>query len=114
MEAEQIARKVVEVASDKQASDIVLLDVRETCSFADYFVVCTVETQRQMSALADDIEKALNEDGVKEIHREGKIDSGWLLMDYGDVIINIFDTAERDYYKLDRLWSEAVPLVRIQ
>ncbi len=109
-----MARKAVEAASDKQAADIVLLDARKVCSFADYFVICTGETERQIRAIFDEIEHTLKKEGVLPSHHEGTADSGWLLLDYGDVIMHIFATFEREYYQLDKLWSEASLVLRIQ
>ncbi|MFC1989680.1 ribosome silencing factor [Chloroflexota bacterium] len=114
MEALVVAHKVVEAASDKQAIDVVLLDTRKVCSFADYFVICSGETQRQVKAIYDEAEHVLKKEGVLPHHREGATDSGWLLLDFGDVIVHIFAPFEREYYQLDELWSEAVPVVRIQ
>ncbi|MFA5374877.1 MAG: ribosome silencing factor [Dehalococcoidia bacterium] len=114
LNGEKVARKIVEVASDKLAEDIVLLDVRELCSFADYFVICSGESQRQTSAIADEIDKALHKKGPKLLHKEGNVESGWLLMDYGDVIVHIFGAEERKFYQLDKLWAQAVPLIRIE
>lgn len=102
------------MASDKQAEDIVLLDVRELCSFADYFVICSGASQRQTSAIAEEIDKTFHKKGPKLKHKEGDVESGWLLMDYGDVIVHIFGADERKYYKLDKLWSKAKSLVRIE
>jgi ribosome-associated protein len=104
----------VEIASDKQATNIILLDVRDICSFADYFVICTGDNQRQIRSILDDIELSLKREGVPVNHREGAVDSGWLLLDYGDVIVHIFSPEEREYYDLDGLWSQAKPVVRIQ
>ena len=104
----------MEAASDKQASDIVLLDVRNVCSFADYFVICAGETERQIRAVYDEIEHSLKKEKVLPHHHEGTIDSGWLLLDYGDVIVHIFGALEREYYQLDELWSVAKPVLRIQ
>ena len=104
----------MEVASDKQASNIVLLDARGVCSFADYFVICAGDTERQIRTIYDEIELTLKKEGVLPHHHEGTIDSGWLLLDYGDVIVHIFGTLEREYYQLDELWSSAKPVLRIQ
>lgn len=109
-----MARKAVEVASDKQARDIGLLDTRGVCSFADYFVMCSGETGRQIDAIYDEIVQSLKKEGILPHHREGTVDSGWLLLDYGDVIVHIFTPAERDYYQLDQLWNQANLVVRIQ
>jgi len=109
-----VARKAVEAASDKQASDIVLLDTQGVCSFADYFVICSGDSDRQIQAIYDEVGHVLKKEGILPHHREGTVDSGWLLLDFGDVIVHIFAPFERDYYQLDRLWSQAVLVVRIQ
>jgi len=104
----------VEAASDKQAGDVVLLDARTVCSFADYFVICSGETGRQIRAIYEEIEHALKKKGILPLHHEGTIDSGWLLLDYGNVIVHIFAALEREYYQLDKLWGEANLVLRIQ
>ena len=110
----EVAHRAVTAASDKQAIDTVLLDVREVCSFADYFVICSGETERQTKAIYEEVAQALKKAGISPLHREGRLDSGWLLLDFSDVIVHIFAPAERQYYQLDELWSEANPVVRIQ
>jgi len=109
-----VARKAVEAASDKQAGDITLLDTRTVCSFADYFVICTSESERQIRAIYQEVEHSLKKEGVLPIHHEGSVGSGWFLIDYGDVIVHIFATPEREYYQLDKLWSQANLVLRIQ
>jgi len=105
---------VVEAASEKQAIDIALLDTREVCSFADYFVICSGDTNRQMKAIDDEVEHKLKKEGILPHHHEGTVDSGWLLLDFGDVIVHIFASFEREYYQLDKLWSQASTVLRIQ
>ena len=114
LEALEVARKAVEAASDKQASDIVLLDTQRVCSFADYFVICSGESARQIKTIYDEVEHVLRKEGISPHHREGTVDSGWLLLDFGDVIVHIFAPLERGYYQLDELWGEATPVVTIQ
>ena len=109
-----MARKAVAAASDKQAMDIVLLDAREVCSFADYFVICSGDTNRQVEAIRDEVGHVLKKEGILPHHYEGTIDSGWLLLDFGDVIVHIFASFEREYYQLAELWSRASTIVRIQ
>jgi len=109
-----VARRVVEAASGKKAADIVLLDVRGVCSFADYFVICSGDSRKQIEAIHDEVRQVLKKEGVLLHHYEGSADSGWLLIDFNDVIIHIFAHQERELYQLDRLWSQAVPVVRIQ
>ncbi len=91
-----------------------MLDARKVCSFADYFVICSGESERQIKSIQEEVEQALKKQGVLPHHREGTLNSGWLLLDFGDVIVHIFAPFEREYYQLDKLWSEAIPVVRIQ
>ncbi len=114
MEAVQLARKAVEAAAEKQAADVLMLDMRKVCNFADYFVICSGESGRQLEAICEEIDKALVKEGRKLRRREGTTDSGWILMDFGDVVVHIFAAPQREYYKLEKLWSKATPLVRIQ
>ncbi|NQT30941.1 MAG: ribosome silencing factor [Deltaproteobacteria bacterium] len=109
-----MAHKAVEAATDKQAVDILLLDARKVCNFADYFVICSGESARQISAIYDEVGHRLKHEGVLPHHYEGTVDSGWLLLDYGDAIIHIFAPSEREFYQLDELWSEATLVLRIQ
>jgi ribosome-associated protein len=102
LEGLELARKAVDAASEKLATNIVLLDVREKCSFADYFVICS------------DIEKSLKDEGENAHHQEGSLESGWYLLDYSDVIVHVFGVKEREYYALEELWSAAKVLLRIQ
>lgn len=114
LEGIEIARRAVDAAGERQAGDIVLLDTRKVCSFADYFVICTGESERQLRAIYEEVERSLKKEGVPPTHHEGAIDSGWLLLDYGDVIVHIFSTAEREFYQLDQLWNQADLVLRIQ
>lgn len=114
LNAIEVARKAVEAASDKQAIDILLLDARGVCSFADYFVICSGDSDRQIEAIRDEVGHTLKKEGILPHHYEGTVDSGWLLLDFGDVIVHIFAPFEREYYQLDKLWSQAIPVVRIQ
>ena len=84
------------------------------CSFADYFVICSGESEPQLKAIRDEIESSLKKEGVTTHHYEGTTESGWLLVDYGDVVIHVFSTPERENYQLEKLWSEARPVIRIQ
>jgi ribosome-associated protein len=114
LEPVEVARKAIEVASDKQATDIVMLDTREVCAFSDYFVICSGESKRQIEAISDEVHRVLGKEGVRLQHREGNVGSGWILLDFGDVVIHVFAAPEREYYQLERLWSRATPLIRIQ
>ncbi|MDQ6662120.1 MAG: ribosome silencing factor [Chloroflexota bacterium] len=110
----EIAKAIVDAASDKKASDIILLDVHEVTTIADYFVICSANNPRQIQAIADAIDEELGKQEVKVFHREGVAESGWLLLDFGDIIVHIFSAKEREYYRLERLWSEAKTVVYLQ
>lgn len=104
----------MDAAGDKQASNIVLLDVRELAGFADYFVICSGDSERQLRTIQEEVRECLKREAVTPHHQEGTVDSGWLLLDYGDVIVHIFSAAEREHYKLDELWIEARTVLRVQ
>ena len=91
-----------------------LLDVREICTFCDYFVICSGDSERQIRTIYDDIELDLKKEGQLPHHNEGTIDSGWLLLDYGDVIVHIFSAPEREFFQLDEFWQDARSVIRIQ
>lgn len=109
-----IARCALKAASDKQAENLVLLDTRKICSFADYFVICNGDSERQIDAIVNEITGQLKKLGVIPYRVQGTVDSGWVLIDLGSVIVHIFTPGERKYYNLEELWSEAIPTVRIQ
>ncbi len=109
-----VARKIVDAAEDKKAADIVLLDVSELTSMADYFVICSGGSERQLGAIGDGVAEKLREEGVRPIGREGGSNSHWTLLDFGAVIVHIFAPPERDYYALERHWDKAKTVLRVQ
>jgi ribosome-associated protein len=93
----------------------VLLDIRTIASVADYFVVMSTGSDRQLGAIVREMGESLrNNEGVRPLRVEGKAESGWVLMDYSDVIVHVFSAEQRGFYRLEELWSSAVPLVRMQ
>lgn len=110
---EEIARIATEAATEKQAIDVVLLDVRKSCTFADFFVVCTGDNDRQIAAIWEEILDMLRLRDVQVLHKEGA-GSGWLLADYGSVVVHVFAPEEREYYQIESLWKDAIPVLRIQ
>ena len=114
LEPAEYARPIIDVASEKQASDILMLDMRGATDFTDYFVIVSVESTRQMRALVEDVEHAMEGSGATLHHREGGPSSGWRLLDFGDVIVHVFGAEERDYYRIEGAWPEAVEVIRIQ
>ncbi len=109
----EVAQLAIEVASEKLAEDIVLLDLRELAPFTDYFVIMSGNSSRQLEALEEDITQAMKEAGVRRFHREGTPASGWILLDFSDIIVHIFGPEEREYFALERLWSRAPQVVRM-
>jgi ribosome-associated protein len=110
----EVARKIVDAAEDKKAADIVLLDVSELTSMADYFVICSGGSERQLDAIGDNVAEKLRDEGVRPIGREGGANSHWTLLDFGAVIVHVFAPPERDYYQLERHWSKAKTVLRVQ
>ena len=109
-----VARRVVESAEDKKAADIVLLEIAPLTTVADYLVICSGGSERQLDAIADAIAEGLKKDGVPLIGREGEPDSHWVLLDAGSVIVHIFAPPEREFYSLERMWAEARTILRVQ
>ena len=109
-----LARRIVELAEDKKAADIVLLDLGELTTVADAFVICSGGSERQIAAIADGILQALRDEGVKPFGREGTPESHWVLVDFGSVIVHVFTPPERDYYELEKHWSGAKVILRVQ
>ena len=114
LDTDALARTAVDVASDKKAFDVVLLDIRDVTTIADYFVICSGNNSRQIQAIADAIDEELGKRGARLFHREGKADTGWMLLDFGDVIVHIFGPKEREYYRIEHLWNEAKTVVYLQ
>lgn len=109
--AEEIALAAARAASDKRGSGIVVLDLRQISVITDYFVIVDAGTEVQVRAIAEAIQEALVERGVTTLRREGWEDARWVLLDYGDVVVHVFRTEEREYYDLERLWGDAPRLV---
>ncbi len=115
IESSELARRLVDLLSDRQAEDIVLLDIHEIAYFTDFFLIATAQNQRHVSALIDAFEKELANEGIKSLHREGEASSGWVLVDFGGVIVHIFTPEQREFYNLEGLWARTgVPAVRFQ
>lgn len=99
------------VAEENRGRDIVLLDLRELTTMFDYFVVVTGTSRRQLHSISEEIDHALEDEmGDRRMGREGYDESRWILLDYGDVVIHLFDAETRSYYRLEDLWSRARPV----
>ena len=107
MSPEGLARRVAQIADEKQAVDIVALDMRGLVSYTDFLVICTARNERQAKAIHDEVYANLKADGLLPDHVEGEREASWVLMDYLDCILHVFVPDERDYYRLETLWGEA-------
>jgi ribosome-associated protein len=109
----ELAHRIVDIASDKKASDIVLLRTAEVTTMADYFVIASGRSDRQVQALSQAIVDEVRKEGVRPLGVEGLRTARWVLLDYGSVIVHLFAPEEREYYALERLWSGASEVVRV-
>jgi ribosome-associated protein len=105
--AEHKVRRAARAALDKRATDLVVLDVQGISSVTDYFLVCSGKSTTHMETITDAIRAELKSDGVRPLHAEGVAESGWILLDYGDVLMHVFLEETRMYYALERLWGDA-------
>lgn len=104
---ENLANMVQDLAADKKASDILALEVGKVSTVADYFIIATGNTKAQVHAIADHIQKTLKEEGHPPLHREGYNEGLWVLLDYGSIVVHIFQPEERKFYNLERIWNHA-------
>lgn len=110
-EAEALGRRIVDELSDRQAEEIVLLDISVVAGFTDYFVIASATSSRQFESLGEAVERGA---GARTHRREGSAEAGWKLFDFGDVVVHIFGREERAYYNLEGLWSGGRQLLRIE
>jgi ribosome-associated protein len=104
---ETIVRMAAGAAADKRAHEVVVLDLQGLSSVADFFLVCSGASTPQVDTIADAIRETLKAAGIRLRHREGTAASGWLLLDYGDVVVHVFLADTRAFYALERLWGDA-------
>ena len=103
MESIALAKKIMTILEEKKATDILALDISEISTLADYFVLASAENVRQLDALED----AVEEDVRLEVNKEGESSSGWILMDYRDIVVHLFTKEQRAFYDLEKIWSDA-------
>ena len=113
IERGEMVSAIIDAAEDRKAEDIVALDVREVSSFTDTFVVATGTSDRHVRSVADAIRSALSERGEAALGVEGYDDGRWILIDYGDTIVHVFQHETRNHYDLERLWSDASRIERV-
>ena len=113
LSAEAVVRVAAHAALDKKAIDVAVLDLQGLSTIADFFLVCSARATTQAETIAEAIRGALRAEGVRPRHNEGSAESGWLLLDYGDVVVHVFLEETRGFYALERLWGDA-PLVSVE
>jgi ribosome-associated protein len=116
LDSATLARHIVDIVEDKQATDIVLLDIHEQTTLADYFVIATIDNERQARAISNELLERLKlEEQIRPLSVEGTIDrsSGWALLDYGDVIVHLFSEEAREFYRLEALWSKGNVVLKV-
>lgn len=113
LSAEAVVRVAAHAAQEKKAIDLAVLDLQGLSTIADFFLVCSARSAPQADTIADAVRGALRAEGVRPRHNEGSAQSGWLLLDYGDVVVHVFLEETRGFYALDRLWGDA-PLVSME
>jgi ribosome-associated protein len=109
-----LALRIADILTDSPASNTVLLEITDVSSLADFFLLCSGENERQLRAIVEEISEDLSEIGLRPMRMEGSPQSGWIVMDFGDVVTHIFDAELREYYKLEQLWAEAPRVLSIQ
>jgi ribosome-associated protein len=109
------ARRIVDLLEEKKGEDILLLDLIGKCSFTDYFVICTGASERTLRALSDEVHQQLKQGELGMVGKvEGEAESGWILVDYGSVVLHLFTDEVRRYYSLESLWEDGKVLVNLK
>ena len=115
MEGLEFAHFLVDTLLEKKGSDILLMDIRDQAIFTDYFLICNGDNRRQLKALAESVtEEAKKKADQQPWGVEGEAEFGWVLVDFGDVVVHLFDPEQRDYYKLEELWNQGHVVLRMQ
>lgn len=107
MDTKEFVYKITELIFQKKGSDVKILDLRNLTTIADYFIICSADSDIQVKAIADEIDDQLSNEGIKCSHKEGYSTMNWILLDYFDVVVHIFKHEARHFYNLDKLWGDA-------
>lgn len=107
MEPKLLAERVTELIFSKKGTDVKIFDLRNVTTMTDFFVICSADSDIQVKAIADEVEKSLRDEGIKCWHREGYRALNWVLIDYVDVVVHVFKKDARSFYNLEKLWGDA-------
>jgi ribosome-associated protein len=105
--SKELADRISDLIFNKKGYDVKILDLRSLTTIADYFIICSADSDIQVKAISDEIDKTLRDDGIKNWHKEGLKALNWVLMDYVDVVVHIFKKDARHFYNLEKLWGDA-------
>ena len=108
MESKKLAEKISGLIFEKKGYDVKILNLVRLAAFADFFVICSADSDTQVKAISDEVEKKLRDEGIKTSHREGYNSLNWVLLDYFDVVVHIFKKESRAFYNLEKLWGDAI------
>lgn len=115
IDAAELARRVADIASQELATDILVLDIQQLSTIADFFVIASVDNVRHLRATAQAVEQELKQgDEVRASRREGQADSGWVVIDFPGVLVHLMTAEQREFYRLENLWADAQRLLVIQ
>lgn len=107
MDSRDLANHITELIFGKKGYDVKILDLREVTTLTDYFIICSADSDTQVKAIADEVDKKLRDDGIKSWHTEGYKSLSWVLIDYVDVVVHVFKKDSREFYNLEKLWGDA-------
>ena len=107
MNSTQLTKKIANFIFAKKGIDVKILDLRKITTMTDYFVICSADSDTQVKAIADEVDKGLRDEGIKNWHKEGYQALSWVLIDYIDVVVHVFKKDAREFYNLEKLWGDA-------
>jgi ribosome-associated protein len=107
LDSKVFTKKITDIIFNKKGHNVTVINLKGLATFADYFVICSADSDTQVKAIADDVDKTLRDEGIKCWHREGYLALSWVLLDYVDVVVHIFKKESRNFYNLEKLWGDA-------
>ena len=107
MDSKIFAEKIADLIFNKKGYDVRIIDLRSLTTFSDFFVICSADSDTQVKAIADEIDKGLRDEGIKCWHKEGYMALSWVLLDYVDVVVHVFKKDAREFYNIEKLWGDA-------
>ena len=110
MDSKLFAEKIADLIFNKKGYDVRIIDLRSLTTFSDFFVICSADSDTQVKAIADEIDKSLRDEGIKCWHKEGYMALSWVLLDYVDVVVHVFKKEAREFYNIEKLWGDATSI----